>query len=261
MIRKVPSEFRSIHNDKIEFEDDRIFIRYVSSLLDFIIVVFSFALAALLLIWYYKTTQSINGTYFYVKGDPRTWWGAIFFFVLYITLEKCIRIYHVIDFPGECFYRELFFFGLSFAFFVNQKDNIINIGNNIVPKIFKPKKRKRRIDGKSVSYNYEINSYESFQISFLLKNGKTYDMELGFFQENYHDTIRFVSFLSKYWGIPYIVCEANHHLIVNETRNNCYEFITEKIPYCSFEQKLFYAVICLIIALLLAVVLSIFVFK
>ena len=253
MIRKVPSEFRLINNDKIKFEDDRIYIRYKPYFYELLIFAISFGLATGLLIWYYKATQSINGHYFYVKGDPRTWWGAILFFVFYIIFEKCIRIYHVIDFLGECFYRELFFFGFCFDFFVTSKDNIVHLGNNSVPTILNPAGKRGTIKGRVVPYNNEINAFETFQVSFLLKNGKTYDIEFGFFKEQYYDSIRFVAFLSKYWCIPYIVCEENHHLIVCETRNNSYAFISEKIPYYSFGQKLLHFVYLFCVILIMAV--------
>ena len=186
------------------------------------------------------------------KNTSTGGWVVILLFVFYIILERSIRIYNVIDFPKSCIYREFFFFGVGISYSDYKKEDIIEIGNTNIARMMSPAGKSGMIDGKRVLLNNEINLFDDFYVSFLLKDGKTLDFRFGVFREDHLESIEFVNLLSDYWNIPKIICSKNNYLEVRESRNSAYSFVEEKIAYCSSGIKILLILVYIISSMVAA---------
>ncbi len=242
---KVPSEFNTIRNSKFEIEDGKIYNRLDYFLLGFLEVFFSILLSAALVAlinFDFNTGKMLSA-----KNDFGAFWAAIFTIVQLVFYNRFIRFHNVVDFSNACVYKEFLFFGLRFWFSYYPKDQIVQIGNNIYGQIPNPGGKNGMVDGKRVLLNPETNLFDYYQVSILMENGKTINFEFGYFDEEYRQTLRFVSLLSNYWNIPSVRCNKNYHLVVCESKNNSYALVEEKMPYCSHLKKLIFFSIALVV--------------
>lgn len=187
---------------KVDFNDGKIIIRQESDFLNYIISYLSFGCVFVMIYFiqaYYKLFK---------KNDPLIIVLQIFYFVFFFIFYNFIHYSKVIDYKNDCFYSELYIFGLTFHFNKFNKSEILQVTNNIVPSAKNPAGKCGTIEGKPVIPYEFTNLFHRYYVSFLLVNGAIYDfIEVGVFEENYNDSVALSHKFSEYLNIPVFVCE------------------------------------------------------
>ena len=231
----VPEQFNNIKNDKLELKDGKIYNQINSSFLIHILMILAFIIAFSLYCWVANDAYRSYG--YFPRNDPFRMWFAILFVVLILVFDKCIKIYNIIDFSKDSISREIFFFGSWLKLSSSTREDIASVGNTVIGLVTNPGGKRGRIKGRYVNLNLKTNLYNSYCVNILTKNGKVYCFELGYFEENYDDSIKFASTIADYWNIPNTVCEQDQHLVVWNLGKGSYGFSNEKISYCNDDER------------------------
>lgn len=213
----------------IEVEDYKIFFPDYTALkkiLSFIIAIVA-SIAFFYIAKYNLINNSINryGRFIFTINDAYIITAIVFigsFFCSLISIKK----YIVIDLNNNCFFTEYRFFSIKIKTKTINKNDILQIGNNI----FNYKSRfkiKGNLSYKKIEPDPETNLFFDYSISFLLNNGKTQNIFIGTNIEDYETSVTISKNFSEYFNIPLITCNKGNELSTREYFNS-YKF--EEIP-------------------------------
>ena len=164
-----------------------------------------------------RTTFTLNDVY----STTIICFVALFFY----SLNK-IKRYIVIDLNNSCIFIEFHFFSIKIKTKTINKNDILQIGNNIFPTNSKFKTKGYR-SFKKLDPDKETNLFYTYSVSFLLNNGKTQNIVIGPHDEDYEISAAISKNISNYFNIPHITCNKGNVLNIKE-RFNSFEF--EAIP-------------------------------
>ena len=147
---------------------------------------------------------------------------GVFFYCKFETRHRA-----VIDLDNKLIFNETRLFSFTIRTKKTPISEIIQIGNNISPTNSRFKIKGSR-GGKEVKPDPETKLFYNYYISFLLKNGKTQNILIGPYEEDYETSVKITKMISEYFDIPQIVCNKGNVLTSREYFNS-YKF--EENPF------------------------------
>ena len=217
--------FHSVNEEyyTIEVQDNKIFFPEYTAL----IKILSFVLAIV-----------ASATFFYFAKDNLIHHGptlrrsftindvylttVVIFIGMFFSSLNSIKKYIVIDLNNNCIIKEFNFFSIKIKTKTINKNDILQIGNNIFPTKTRFKTKGYR-SFKKLDPDPETNLFYTYSISFLLKDGKTQNIIIGPHIEDYETSAAISKNISEYFNIPLIPCNKGNVLTTREYFNS-YKF-------------------------------------
>ena len=217
--------FHSIEEEyyTINIQDNKIFFLDYTALTKFV----SFILSIIVSAAYFYIAKN----YFLMNGPtPRSSFTindvylttTILFIGLFFYSLNIIRQYIVIDLNNNSIIKEFHFYSIKIRFKTINKNNILQIGNNIFPSKYKFKSKGYR-SFKKFEPDPETNLFYTYSICFLLNNGETQNIFIGPHIEDYETSAAISKNISEYFNIPHITCNKGNVLSTKEYFNS-YKF-------------------------------------
>ena len=257
MINSIPSEFDFLSNinKKVTIEGGKIYFPYKSTFFYWLIAFTSFILPFFIYIIgkFFINSYSLKIIQDYDKiGMNLVYNYCIGALVFFTVIGFFAEFNNVIDFPKNCFYKQIKILFIEFKFQIIYPKEINYITNNciVANNMFNPSgiNKYGYYEGEKAERNSKTNQIQKYYVSFLLKNGKLINfIELGIFERDYFTSIKLADTLANFWYIPLFKCKD--YCTLKETRNNSNNayFIEEEIK--PFNEWLF--ILYLIIAMFL----------
>ena len=157
--RIVPESFDFLlkkYKDDITITEDKIYFETSSILAEFLSVLVIFAP---IILCFFKTNVIYNG-----KID--TFYQVIIILVVLLFINSTIKAYKIIDFKNGKIYQEDRIFGMSFKAKIIKISEILQVANNIIPKLFSPGGKTGLYKGKPVEKHPETNYFQYYYLSF-----------------------------------------------------------------------------------------------
>ena len=217
--------FHSVNEEyyTIKVEDNKVFFPEYTAftkILSFILTIVFTAVYLFIAKNYFLMNGPTVRTSFTINDAYLT---SVIFFValLFFSLDN-IKKYFVIDIDNNCIIKEFHLFSIKIKTKTINKNEILQIGNNIFPTKSRFKTKGYRAF-QTLDPEPETNLYYTYSVSFLLNNGKAENIVIGPHIEDYETSAAISINLSEYFNIPLIICNKGNELNIKESFNS-YKF-------------------------------------
>lgn len=215
--RIVPESFDFLlDREKIKIEEDKIIFNedsYIIIILSILAILSPFFIG---IFHFFTSEKDVFGYHNIDKNliKIESFFVVVIALAVVYGLRQVINAYKVIDFKSKKIYRVDNILGMDFMTNIIEIDDIDQVANNVIAKLFSPGGKSGMYNGKPVEVHPETRYFQKYYLSFLLKSGKLINFyEFGILKEDYKDSVRLAKVFSEYFSKRLVVCDSKKTLV------------------------------------------------